>query len=113
MCIRDRYQRRVRGGQIAIMGEYVRVFFRLRPSNSFDDKYAGSAVEACEEDGVVSLRARDPREGHTISKSVRFERAFLGHHTQEHVYDAVARPLIKDVLNGCAATVMALSLIHI
>eukprot|EP00658_Telonema_sp_P-2_P075067 TRINITY_DN6445_c0_g1_i2.p2 TRINITY_DN6445_c0_g1~~TRINITY_DN6445_c0_g1_i2.p2 ORF type:complete len:355 (+),score=83.24 TRINITY_DN6445_c0_g1_i2:63-1127(+) len=54
---------------------------------------------------VVNLQPPDSREGK--GKSVRFERAFMGEHTQDVVYDTVARPLIKDVLSGCSATVMA------
>jgi len=92
------------------MEGFVKVYFRLRPATNADDRNSTqSLVEVDEEDNIVSLRSNHSREGDSFGyvKSVKFVRALMPHHKQDVVYDAVARPLIKDVLNGCCATVLA------
>eukprot|EP01094_Clydonella_sp_ATCC50884_P000287 TRINITY_DN10229_c0_g1_i2.p1 TRINITY_DN10229_c0_g1~~TRINITY_DN10229_c0_g1_i2.p1 ORF type:complete len:193 (-),score=29.07 TRINITY_DN10229_c0_g1_i2:51-629(-) len=93
----------------------IRVFCRIRPPNALElEMHDGMAVQWEAEDEFQDWAPGDvvlhmPGEGQRPKRSYHynFSDVFPPHSTQDDVYDAVGRPLIKDVLRGLNCSVIA------
>ena len=91
----------------------MRVYFRLRPTNSKDKGHGSLPLQIDKEAQVVSLprpieRGEDSSDRQENGgKTARFDQVFLPSDGQEEVYDVAARPMVCDVLQGYNATIIA------
>ncbi|CAG9462584.1 unnamed protein product [Pedinophyceae sp. YPF-701] len=95
--------------RVANTRDAIVVCARFRPENPLERRQKGRNVVSFHDGKAVTVDVGatdyrgDGREGYTFT----FDRAFAPDSTQEEVYNATARPIVQDVIDGYYATVFA------